>query len=223
MTADKLLAEQPAELVDLVNEHVGYLHGVGKSGCDTRCTADAVCHQRLAQLTGIQNGLDLAVIRVVTAHKADLHQIFAGGLLIADNLGAVRLGGCQRLFAEYRLAGSDDLVGHLGMNAVPCGDDDSVHLVGCNQRVHALHALRAVLGSERVGLFLIDIVQRGDSSAVDPLGQPLEVLLADKAARTDDTYRNIFLLHDKCLLFVVPWLSLCLYYRTKSHRVTSGN
>ena len=122
MIADKLLAEQPAELVNLVDEHVGHLHGVGKSGCDARRAADAVRHQRLAQLTGIQNGLDLAVIRVIAAHKADL--------LIADDLGAVRLGGCQRLFAEYRLAGGDGLAGYLGMNAVPCGDNSAVDLLG---------------------------------------------------------------------------------------------
>ena len=84
---------------------------------------------RLAQLTGIQNGLDLAVIRAIAAHKADLHQIPAGGLLIADDLGAVRLGGCQRLFAEYRLAGDDGLAGYLGMNAVPCGDNSAVDLL----------------------------------------------------------------------------------------------
>ena len=72
-TADKLLVEQPAELVNLVDEHVGPLHGVGKSGCDARRAADAVRYQRLAQLTVIQNGLDPAVIRVIAAHKADLH------------------------------------------------------------------------------------------------------------------------------------------------------
>lgn len=96
------------------------------------------------------------------------------------------------LFAEYRLAGCDGLVSHLGMNAVPRSDDDSVNLVGCDERVHALHTLRTVCSSERIRLFLIDIVQRGDSNAVDPLGQSLEVLLTDKAARTDDTCRNSF-------------------------------
>ena len=97
------------------------------------------------------------------------------------------------------------------MNAVPRSDDDSVNLVGCDERVHALHTLRTVCSSERIRLFLIDIVQRGDSNAVDPLGQSLEVLLTDKAARTDDTCRNRFLLHDLCLLLffvahVIPLL-----------------
>ena len=146
MTADKLLAGETAELVNLVDEHVGHLHGVGKSGCDARRAADAVRYQRLAQLTGIQNGLDLAVIRVIAAHKADLHQIPAGGLLIADDLGAVCLGGCQRLFAEYRLAGGDDLAGYLGMNAVPCGDNSAVDLLG-----QSLEHSRARTGSIRTG------------------------------------------------------------------------
>ena len=78
---DELLAEQPAHRVDLVDRGVVDRHVPGVVLGDRRVAVGAVDHERLAERTGVEQVLHLAVAGVEAAHEADRDQATAGGLL----------------------------------------------------------------------------------------------------------------------------------------------
>ena len=107
LTAHQFLVQHPAEQVDFMDDDVGNLYRVCEAGSNARGTADAMRHNRRTQLAGFENFLHLAVIRVKAAHKADLYECFARFFFRFYDFLAVLDGGCERLFAEYWLAGCD--------------------------------------------------------------------------------------------------------------------
>ena len=79
--------------------------------------------------------LDRDVGRVIFAHEADLHEPFAASNLLLDDLSGLCASGCQRLFAQNRLAAADTGPRQRGMEPVRRGDHDCIDLRRRNQLI----------------------------------------------------------------------------------------
>ena len=142
LDGDDLGAEQPAQLVDLVDGGVGDGHVAGVVRGHGGVAVGAVRQQRSADGAAVDGLLEGPVRGVVAAVEADLDQPPAGGDLGLDDAPAGVLRGRQRLLAEDGLAGSDAGQHVRLVGGPPGGDDDGVDRVGRDQLLATGQGLR---------------------------------------------------------------------------------
>jgi len=151
-----------------------------------------VDHQDLAEFTGVDQGLHLAVALVEPPHEAHGHQLLAGGLFgVHDPQGGVRRGG-ERLLTEHRLAGLDALQDVDLVRRAVGADHHRVHVGGVDQfgRRPESHAADAV--GDRLGVGRVHVAHRDHATAGDHGVDALDVRLAHTAgADHPDTYSHV--------------------------------
>ena len=176
-----LLAEQPADDVDLVHGRVADDHVGGEAVVRHRGVAVRAVHQqRRAEAAVLQRGLHGPVAGVVTAHEADLDQPAPGRHLGVHDPLAGGAGRRERLLAEHRLARGDRRDDLFLVGRAPGRDQHRVdvavrdQVLGGGVSNRARQARRDLPGARRV-----DVVDGRDRPAGEHLGDPADVVLAD--------------------------------------------
>ena len=178
-------------------------HGVldRHRGGEARCVivaVNAVQHEWLTILAGVDSLLQLTVTRIVTAHEANLNQLLAGCHLgLNDALAGIRFR-CQRLFAENILAGFDCCHNVLLVERVERGNDYCVDIVRRDHVLALFISLDAVFLGNR--LAEVDVCVRAGNylAALQGVVDAFNVGAADCAGtyQTDsEFFHDIFLLN----------------------------
>ena len=203
-----ILAEQPAQNVDLMNHRVLNRHGVVPVVRNGRVTVCTVQQQRFAVLSAVDSSLQLLVALVIAAHEADLNQLFAGlHLGLDDALAGVRLGR-ERLLAEYVLAGRDGRQNVFLVIRVSRGAHNRVNLGVIDHINRVFKALDAVLLGNRKAESARRVGAGDDLAALQGVVDALDMAAADAAGAyktNSQSFHSIFLL----LLRFVDGVSPC--------------
>ena len=146
-----------------------------------------VGHQRQTDLAGVDDLLELLVLRGVVAHEAHLQQAAALGLLQLHDLEALVGGQGQRLLAEGVFLGFEGGHDDLEVSLVVGGDDDGLNLgiVDHLMVVGVVLGLDAKLVESGLGAARHNIVDRHDLDVRDGVGQTVEMVRADGADADD--------------------------------------
>jgi hypothetical protein len=95
----------------------------------------AMGDQRSADAPAGDDLLQKAIARIIATHETDLDQALAEGDFGVKDALASGCGGSQRFFTKDRLAGCDRRQNVFLMGRPDGGDNDSIHVVGCNDFV----------------------------------------------------------------------------------------
>ena len=186
-----LLVEQEARDVDLVDQRIPHHHRAVEDRRDGRVAVRAVHHQRLAELTAVDQCLQLGVLVVEPAHEPDLDQLLAEfGLPLDHGERGFHVGG-QRLLAQHRLAVLQAGQQLLLVRRTRRGQHDGVD-VGIGDGVQRV-ADRAAPGTDRgdlLGLLGEVVVDHDDPGACDRFGDAGDVVGAHHAD-AEDGYAKI--------------------------------
>ena len=210
-----VFTEQPAQNVDFVDHGVLNRHRSGKTRC-VIVAVYAVQHERQAVLAGIDSFLELIVARVIAAHEADLNQLLAGGhLSLYDALAGIRLG-CQRLFAEYILAGLDCRHDVLLVKRIERGNNNGVDFVRSDHLLAALPSLDGVLLGNRLAEINICVRAADYLCTLQGVVDTLNVRAADCARAYQTDFQFFHDISSSSMSFLLIYAIFSLRGRTRN-------
>ena len=186
---DVVLAQQPAQHVDLMDHGVLDRHIGGKA--DAAVVIVAMCtvqHQRAAIFAGIDELFELLIAGIKAAHKANLYEVLARSHLgLHDALAGLR-GRRERLLTENRLARLNGCHDILLMEGICRGADDCFHLIRSDHRFAALKCLDAILVCNRLAEIQVRIGTSHDAAALQAIVDALNMGAADRTGANQTNF-----------------------------------